>query len=158
MKNEEAVVRLLSENCLHISFAESCTAGMAVSRLADVSGASNVLSASFVTYSPEAKQKYAHVSAETLKEYGVVSTEVALEMARGCAAEAGAEVGVGITGVAGPSGGTDEIPVGTVCFGFVAKAEERAYTVYFKSPDRHSVRSDAVDFVFTVLRHMLETK
>lgn len=156
MTNEEAVVRLLTDKGMHISFAESCTAGMAAARLADVSGASAVLNVSFVTYSPQAKQKYAHVSADTLDKFGIVSCEVALEMARGCAREAGAEVGVGITGVAGPSGGSESIPVGTVCFGFVTPDEEHACRVCFKNADRRQVRTSAVDHAFMALREILE--
>ena len=114
MTHAEKTVALLKEHGWHISFAESCTAGLAVGTLVDVPSASSVLDASFITYANEAKVRYAHVEEETLASHGAVSEETALEMAVGVAKETGAEVGVGISGIAGPGGGTPEKPVGTV--------------------------------------------
>ena len=151
---DELVVKALLEKGLHISFAESCTAGLAAARLVNVSGASSVFDASFVTYANEAKMKFVSVSPDTLAAHGAVSEETAREMAEGCARAAGAEVGVGISGIAGPLGGTPEKPVGTVCFGFFTPSGTVSTTRRFLG-DRESVRTQAVNFVFDELLKLL---
>ena len=113
----ERVVNALIKHGLHISFAESCTGGLAAARIVDVPNASYVLDASFVTYAERAKVKFVNVAEESIAEHGVVSECVALSMAKGAAAAANAEIGVGISGIAGPSGGSPEKPVGTVFVG-----------------------------------------
>ena len=110
----ETIVGLLQNQNRHITFAESCTGGRAAAGIVDVPSASAVLDVSFVTYANEAKVQFVNVSADTIAAYGVVSEPVAGEMAAGCAKAASAQVGVGISGIAGPGGGTDENPVGTV--------------------------------------------
>ena len=106
----ERVVNALIKHGLHISFAESCTGGLAAARIVDVPNASYVLDASFVTYAERAKVKFVNVAEESIAEHGVVSECVALSMAKGAAAAANAEIGVGISGIAGPSGGSPEKP------------------------------------------------
>ena len=120
------IVDILTAKGWTISFAESCTAGLAAAHLVDIPSASNVFNASFVTYANEAKMKYLGVDEKTIETFGVVSEEVAGEMARGCAKANEAEVGVGISGVAGPGGGTPETPVGTVWM--AARCGERMLT------------------------------
>ena len=139
----------------HIAFAESCTAGLCAARLVDVPDASRVLDVSFVTYAESAKTEYLAVPPETIERYGVVSEEVAAAMARGCAARAGCEVAVGVTGFAGPSGGTDQAPVGTVCFGFFVGGAVTTVTRHFGAVGRAEVRAAATDFVFARLCQML---
>ncbi len=156
MTHAEKTVALLKEKGWHISFAESCTAGLAVGALVDVPSASAVLDASFITYANEAKVRYAHVSEETLEAFGAVSEQTAAEMAKGVAAEAGAEVGVGISGIAGPDGGSDEKPVGTVCFGFYINGKLSACTCHFESLSRQEVREAAVRFTFRSLASLLK--
>ena len=155
-QNAEQVVNLLIQKKWHISFAESCTGGLAAAALVDVPNASLVLDVSFVTYASEAKVRVLGVRQETIDRFTVVSGPVAREMAAGAARVAKAEVGVGITGVAGPSGGTAETPVGTVCFGFFVKGRERQVTKHFGSIGRQTVRQASVAFVFETLREMLE--
>lgn len=111
---EELVVMLLSEQNKTIACAESCTGGLLAKRLTDVSGSSSVFEMGFVTYSNEAKNKLIGVPAELLSEYGAVSPEVAKAMAQGVVKVSGADIGIGITGIAGPNGGTTEKPVGLV--------------------------------------------
>lgn len=106
MDAQEKTVDLLMDKKYHISFAESCTGGMCCAALVDVTNASQVLDISFVTYANEAKIKYLGVKADTILTFGVVSEEVAYEMAQGVANTAGSQIGVGVTGVAGPGGGT----------------------------------------------------
>lgn len=156
MTHPEKTVALLKERGWHIAFAESCTAGLAVGALVDVPSASAVLNASFVTYANEAKVRYAHVKEETLRAHGAVSEQTVLEMAAGIARETGAEVGVGISGIAGPDGGTDEKPVGTVCFGFFIDGECSACTCHFAGLSRTEVRAAAVRFVFRSLASLLK--
>lgn len=102
------IVDILTAKGWTISFAESCTAGLAAAHLVDIPSASNVFNASFVTYANEAKVKYVGVSEETIAEKGVVSEEVAIQMAVGAARANDAQVGVGISGIAGPTGATPE--------------------------------------------------
>ena len=156
MTNEEKTVALLKSRGWHISFAESCTAGLAVGALVDVPSASSVLDASFITYANEAKTRYAHVDEKILEAHGAVSEETALAMAEGVAKETGAEVGVGISGIAGPGGGTEEKPVGTVCFGFYLNGKRSACTCRFSDLSRREVRESAVRFVFRSLVALLK--
>lgn len=148
---EDKVVDALIDKGWHISFAESCTAGMAVATLVNAENASKVLSASVVTYANEAKIKYVNVSQDNLDQYGAVSQQVALQMAQGVAKNNNAQVGVGISGIAGPGGGTPQKPVGTVCFGFVIGDKEFATTQHFGDLGRQGVRQASVDYVFNTL-------
>ena len=115
----DVVVRLLAERKETLALAESCTGGYVASRITDVPGASTVLLGGFVTYSNEVKQEFLGVRAETLAEHGAVSEATAREMAEGACARLGADYALAITGIAGPSGGTEAKPVGTV---FIALA------------------------------------
>lgn len=99
-----------------IAIAESCTGGLASAALTAIPGASDVLEASFVTYSNEAKMKVLGVSLDVLETFGAVSIAVAWAMAQGTLDKTDADVAVAVTGVAGPGGGTEKKPVGTVVF------------------------------------------
>ena len=156
MKNEERVYELLKQKGLRISFAESCTAGLAAARMVNNPGASSVFDLSFVTYANQAKIDQVHVSPDFLAAFGAVSETVAAEMAQGCAQEANAEIGVGISGIAGPEGGTAEKPVGTVCFGFRTPAETISETMHFGNLGRENVRAAAVEHVYERLISLLE--
>ncbi len=116
------VVKLLAERKETLALAESCTGGYVANRITDVPGASAVFRYGFVTYSNEAKQKLLGVRPETLEQHGAVSEAVAREMAEGARSRADADYGMAITGIAGPTGGTPEKPVGTV---FIALATAR---------------------------------
>lgn len=151
----KTVVDKLIEKNYHISFAESCTGGMACAALVSVADASKVLDVSFVTYANEAKMNYLGVDAAAIEKYGVVSEAVAAQMAQGVAKEAGSEVGVGITGVAGPGGGTKDKPVGMVCFGFCINGEVVTYTKQFGEIGRNEVRKKSVAFVYEILNARL---
>ena len=149
------IVDILTEKKWTISFAESCTAGLAAAHLVDIPSASNVFNSSFVTYSNEAKEKYLGVSAETIAQKGVVSEEVAVQMAVGTARANGAQVGVGITGIAGPTGGTETKPVGMVCFGFTIDGRTMSATKQFGEIGRDAVRIASVEYVYAFLSTML---
>lgn len=113
----EDVVKLLIDKKMTVSAAESCTGGLFVALITNVAGASEILNESLVTYANEAKIKYLGVRESTLLEHGAVSRETAYEMADGLYKRTGANVTVGITGIAGPGGGTPEKPVGLVYAG-----------------------------------------
>ena len=155
MALEEQAVDLLIEKGWHIAFAESCTGGLCCGTLVNVTNASKVLDMSFTTYANEAKIQLLGVSADTILKNGVVSEEVACEMATGVAKTAKAEVGVGVTGVAGPGGGTAKKPVGMVCFGFYINGECKTYTMQFGEIGRQQVRKSSVEFVFQTLIELL---
>lgn len=155
MALEEQVVDKLIEKGYHISFAESCTGGLCCGNLVNVTNASRVLDVSFVTYANEAKINFIGVSADTILTHGVVSEEVACEMAKGVAEAAKSEIGVGITGIAGPGGGTAKKPVGMVCFGFYINGDVTTYTMQFGEIGRNQVRKSSVEFVFQKLLELL---
>ena len=151
----ETVVQKLIEKGYRISFAESCTGGMACAALVSVPDASKVLDVSFVTYANEAKMQYLSVESQMIEQFGVVSEQVAAQMAFGVAKEAGSQVGVGITGIAGPLGGSDEKPVGMVCFGFFVDDVVHTFTKQFGDIGRNHVRSQSVEFVYETLQALL---
>ena len=126
---EEVVVRRLAELKKTLAVAESCTGGLLANRITNVPGASVVFLEGFVTYSNDAKMRSVDVPATLIASHGAVSDPVARAMAEGALARAEASFGIGITGVAGPSGGTPEKPAGTV---FVALAERGAQTECLK--------------------------
>ena len=117
----------LIEKNITIAAAESCTAGLLTATLAEIPGISAVLKESVVTYSNEAKEKYLNVKHETLEKYGAVSAETAKEMAEGIRASAKSDIGISITGLAGPDGGTDKKPIGLVYIGFSTKEETKTF-------------------------------
>ena len=119
---EEELVEILTKKQYKITTAESCTGGLVAATIVNVSGASEVFQAGFVTYANEAKEKELGVKSETLQTYGAVSEKTAKEMAIGCAAHAKAQVGISTTGIAGPGGGTAEKPVGLVYIGCAVRS------------------------------------
>jgi nicotinamide-nucleotide amidase len=114
---EQMIVQLLKQKQKKVAFAESCTGGYIANRITNVSGASEVFLAGLVTYSNEAKQTFLGVQAGTLVANGAVSEPVAREMAEGARSRTGADYAISVTGIAGPTGGTPEKPVGTVFIG-----------------------------------------
>ena len=121
MSDVTALASALLDACLAqgmmIATAESCTGGMIISALTDIAGSSAVVDRGFITYSNEAKMEMLGVSAATLDAHGAVSRETVLEMAAGALAHSQASLSLAVTGIAGPSGGSAEKPVGLVWFG-----------------------------------------
>lgn len=148
---EKFVEQLIQKN-YHVSCAESCTGGKLTGAIVDVADASKVLNASIVTYSNEAKMQYLGVSKKTLATYGAVSEETASQMAEGIARSNQAEIGLAITGTAGPGGGTKEKPVGTVCFGFSICGNVTTVCKHFGDLGRNTIRDASVAFA---LEHAL---
>ena len=151
---EELVKKLIEKN-YSISCAESCTGGKLTGSIVDVADASKVLQASVVTYSNEAKQQYLEVSEDTLRQFGAVSEETAREMAIGIAKNNDAQIGVSVTGTAGPGGGTKEKPVGTVCFGFYVNGVVKTVRKQFGDIGHNNVRDASVKYALETVLSML---
>lgn len=112
----DKLVNLLLDKNLKIATAESCTGGLLAKKITDVSGSSKIFEMGLVAYANRIKQEFLFVPQKVLEEKGAVSTETAEAMATGIVKIAKADIGVGITGIAGPTGGTPEKPVGLVYF------------------------------------------
>lgn len=151
----EAVVgRLLLEQGLHLASAESCTGGLLAKRITDVSGASRYFERGFVTYSNEAKVQMLGVRPADLEAHGAVSAPVAEQLARGARNVSGSEIGVGITGIAGPEGGTAAKPVGTV-FIAVSSTRGEAVRTYRFMGSRVAVRERATQTALDLVRRQI---
>lgn len=140
----------LKQNNLTISTAESCTGGMIASAITNVSGSSQFFGTGVVTYSNEAKMKLIGVKKETLEKYGAVSEQTASEMAEGVLKLGEADVSVAVTGIAGPTGGTPEKPVGLVYIGVSGKYGTFAYKNNFDG-NRDEVRKQTVERAFELV-------
>ena len=151
---EEEVSDQLVSRGWRIAAAESCTGGLLTKRLTDVPGSSRYLERSFVTYSNDAKLQVLGVSAGVLSTHGAVSAPVAEQMARGAREKSGVEIGVGITGIAGPDGGSDDKPVGTV-FIAVSSPLGDAVRVHRFMGTRSTVRERATQTALDMLRRHL---
>ena len=138
------LVEKLNEKHLTIATAESCTGGMIGGCITSVSGASNVYNEGYITYSNEAKEKNLGVSHITLETYGAVSENTAREMADGVRRKANADIGIAVTGIAGPGGGTEEKPVGLVYIGVATQKSVEAHKFIF-SGGREEVRKSTVE-------------
>jgi len=148
---EGVVVQLLKEQSKTISFAESCTGGMVASTIVNVSGSSAVFKESFVTYANEAKIKNLNVTPSVLEEFGAVSNECAYEMVKGLQYKTKADVCLSITGIAGPTGGTEEKPVGLVYFGLYNDGEIKTYRRVFNG-NRTMIRTRAMIYGLNAVR------
>jgi nicotinamide-nucleotide amidase len=143
---------------LKAATAESCTGGLVAGALTDIAGSSAVFDRGFVTYSNDAKEQMLGVSSETLRDHGAVSKETAMEMARGAIAHSDADVAVAITGVAGPTGGTAEKPVGLVHFAAASRSGALTHKeMHYGAIRRAQVRQKSVLEALALLRQMAET-
>jgi len=147
---ETVIVRLLTERKATLALAESCTGGCIANRVTNVPGASAVLLAGLVTYSNAAKQKFLGVHAETLDRHGAVSKPVAREMAEGARNQIQADYALSVTGIAGPSGGTSEKPVGTVYIGLADPSgtiAERQFNPYDRETFKQVTTQQALELL-----------
>lgn len=153
---DDVVNKLIAKN-YHIACAESCTGGLVAASLVAVPGVSSVLDLSLVTYANEAKEHFLGVEEADIKKYGVVSEVVAKAMAKGVANLAKAEVGLATSGIAGPTGGSLEKPVGMVCFAIFIQGKIYTYTKYFGNIGRNLVREKATEFILAELNKHLDS-
>ena len=146
----QTLSQLLTDQSLTLSVAESCTGGNLSALLTSVSGSSTYFDRGYITYSNQAKMDMLDVDAEILEQFGAVSEQTAFEMVNGVIQNSHSDIAVSITGIAGPTGGTVEKPVGMVCFGFCIKDKHFVKTQHF-SGDRETVVANSVDFVIQTL-------
>ena len=138
------IVKLLSKKKLTVSFAESCTGGLLASSITSVSGSSKVFNMGLVTYSNNAKIKLLKVTKKTISKYGAVSYETCLSMVKNLSKISKSNISMSITGVAGPSGGTKEKPVGLVYIGLKKGSKTIIKKNLFKSKKRVSIQKTTV--------------
>ena len=139
-----------------VATAESCTGGMIAAALTDVPGSSAVVDRGFVTYTNEAKNQMLGVPMELIEAHGAVSAEVASAMAQGAICNSRADLAVSVTGIAGPTGGTEEKPVGLVWFGLAnANGVIRVERRVFPQGSRDFVRTKATETALHMLRSAL---
>jgi nicotinamide-nucleotide amidase len=150
---DDLVARVLEGRT--IAVAESCTGGLMAARLTDRAGSSAYMLGGVVVYSNEAKVRFADVPAELIERFGAVSPEVAAALADGAIARFGAELGIGITGIAGPGGGTPEKPVGLVCISVARVDGEREDRTVQLPGDRAMVRERTTTLAMHLLRRLL---
>lgn len=151
---EAHIIDQLKELKFTVTAAESCTGGMFSARLINTPGASAVFNSGLITYANEAKEAYLGVRPETLSEFGAVSADTAEQMAAGAAKAADADAAIGITGLAGPDGGSAEKPVGTVFIGCFVKGTVTVKRFQFKG-NREKIRTLAVQNALDLLRRCL---
>jgi nicotinamide-nucleotide amidase len=148
---EEVVANILTMNSATISAAESCTGGLLAQRLTSIAGSSSYFLGGVVCYSNELKTAWADVPPEIIRTKGAVSSEVAIALADGIRRRVGSTLGVGITGIAGPSGGTEEKPVGTVHVAIAHAGGVKERGVRFPG-DRESIRWHAAQLALDMVR------
>jgi PncC family amidohydrolase len=152
----EELIRAASERGLRLVLAESCTAGLAASLLAEVSGASRVLWGSYVTYTGKAKEGMLGLDPEILEKHGAVSRETALAMAEGALRGSGADIAASVTGLAGPDGDGSLKPVGTVFIAGVRRAGGPAEVrEYHFTGSRNGIRRAAAGELIALLLRMI---
>lgn len=157
MTPEERIGEILQSKSLTIGFAESCTGGLLASRITDISGSSRYFMAGLVTYSNEAKTKFLAVPEEIITQNGAVSAIVAELMATGVRNRADVDIGLSITGIAGPTGGSLEKPVGTVFMGLAAQDGVRVEKCLFTG-DRREIRKQAAETALKLILDYLEER
>jgi|TARA_B100001059_G_scaffold106325_1_gene106015 nicotinamide-nucleotide amidase len=131
---------LLQKKNMFFTSAESCTGGLLSQSIVSVPGSSGWFGCSFVTYSNISKHKILGVSKDSLKRFGAVSEEVVTEMVDGAVAESRADLGVAISGIAGPGGGSPDRPVGTVCIAWKLKDKQAVRSTFLFEGNRNEVR------------------
>ena len=157
MTIEEKIVSELYARNQTLTTAESCTGGLLAGKILNVSGASAVYNEGHITYSNEAKERLLGVKQDTLQQFGAVSKETAAEMAKGAALSAKADVGLSTTGIAGPTGGTPEKPVGLVYVGCYYNGEVTVEECRFTG-NREQNRNAAVEAALQLLGKHLFTE
>lgn len=154
LRQARRVGRALTARTWRVATAESCTAGWVTKALTDVPGSSGWVEAGYVVYSNAAKMRDLKVPMATLRRHGAVSEATVLAMARGALRATGADLAIAVSGIAGPDGGTQDKPVGTVWFGIAARRRipRASATVKVFSGDREAVRRKSVGFALQLIR------
>ncbi len=150
----EIITQRLAQQNLRITCAESCTGGLLAANLTRLPGSSAWFEMGFVAYSNGAKQQLLNVNPITLRHYGAVSEEVVREMALGALIASKADYALSISGIAGPDGGSEDKPLGTVWFGLASKQRIWAQKQQFQG-DRDSIRAQSVQYALQFLTQHL---
>ena len=154
MNSLQQILQHLTEKKQTVTTAESCTGGLLAGELTRLSGSSAVFTHGFVTYSNAAKHELLGVSQETLQQFGAVSSQTVAEMANGALQKAQADYALSVSGIAGPTGGTKDKPVGTVWFGLAIQNQTWTQCQMF-SGNRDEIRQQAVQFALQFLQQHL---
>ena len=152
----ERLADLMQAHNYVLATAESCTGGGISQEVTGISGSSAWFDRGFVTYSNEAKQEMLSVPLDVLERFGAVSEECARAMVEGALAHSHADVAVSVTGIAGPGGGSEEKPVGTVCFGWAVRNKAARSTRLVFEGDRHDIRKQTILMALQGLLDLLE--
>jgi nicotinamide-nucleotide amidase len=147
----ESLRALLLAHGWMLCVAESCTGGMLSEQITESAGSSAWFSCGFITYSNQSKMQMLSVKESSLNEYGAVSEQVAYEMAIGALAKSNCNLSVSITGIAGPDGGSDEMPVGMVCFAWAIKEDIPVTDIKYFTGDRQAIRRQATQHALSGL-------
>ena len=154
----EKLSLLLIKNNMMMVTAESCTGGLISAAITERAGSSAVFDRGFVTYTNQSKIELLGVSSDTLNQYGAVSEQTAREMALGALLKSNAHIAVSVTGIAGPSGGSVEKPVGLVYIGVAIKNDECVVTKNIFDGDRTDIRQSTLQKALMLMIERLETK
>jgi nicotinamide-nucleotide amidase len=146
----------MMEQDLHLAVAESCTGGWLAKVITDLPGSSGWFDRGYVTYSNRAKQSMLGVCEATLIEHGAVSEATVGEMTQGAIKQSGADLALAVSGIAGPSGGSEEKPVGTVCFAWQRAGETARVSRERFNGDREAIRWQSVCYLLARLKEMLD--
>ena len=151
----QELAKVLIKNNWHLSTAESCTGGMVAASITELAGSSEWFERGYVTYSNQSKSEDIDVSQNLIEQHGAVSDQVARAMALGAKQNSGSDLSLSITGIAGPTGGSPEKPIGTVCFAWaLANDQIVSETKYFEG-NRQQIRQQACDFSLRKLLDLL---
>ena len=151
----QELARVLIKNNWHLSTAESCTGGMVAANITELAGSSDWFERGYVTYSNQSKSEDIDVSQNLIEQYGAVSDQVARSMALGAKQNSNSDIALSITGIAGPTGGSPEKPIGTVCFAWaLANDQIVSETKHFEG-NRQQIRQQACDFSLRKLLDLL---
>jgi len=154
MRKEQQIAHLMIKSKKTLAIAESCTGGLLANRLTNIAGSSKFLKLALIAYSNEAKTKILKVPHATLRKYGAVSTQTAVAMAKGAQKILNTDFGIGITGIAGPTGGTKKKPVGLVYIAVCTNIETLCLEYQFRGT-RISIKSQAATQALRLLQEFL---
>ena len=146
----------LTANHLKLAAAESCTGGWIAKSITDKAGSSVWFDMAVVSYSNEAKTNILKVSPDTLEEHGAVSEQTVIEMVEGLLEVSSADIGVAVSGIAGPGGGTEDKPVGTVCFAWALRGQAPRTAIQHFEGDREEVRRLSVECALNGCLHQID--
>lgn len=152
----EQLLDLLKQQQKIITTAESCTGGWVAKILTDIPGSSSVFDRGFVTYSNESKQEMLGLSPGTLNDYGAVSEETVIAMAKGALKHSQADMAIAVSGIAGPGGGSHEKPVGMVCFAWAFQGNDTQTETQYFGGDRDAVRRQSAQHALQAAINLIQ--